>query len=115
MLNFEETELFGKRVYRRVLTFKRSNFIGDVYSYKVIDYVFEEYVSPEEILANVKPLKDVMEQRFLIHGLEFQFRKKFFLFGLRGCAKVLVYSGKSCKIPSDFLDLVHAFREVVER
>ncbi len=114
MLNFEEVEIFGRKAYRRELIFRKGNFLGEIYSYRIIDYLIPDYISPENVLKEASPIKGVAEQRFLIKGNSCDFRKKFFFFGLKGSVKVFVFGGRSCKIPPDFADLVKAYREVVK-
>jgi len=115
LTGFEETEILGKKAYRRVLNFSRRNFIGEVYRFSVVDWILLDYVEPEKILKTLKPVKDVAEQRFLIPGREEKLIKKFFLFGLRGRVKILVFEEESSKIHPEFSDLIGIYREVLKR
>ncbi len=66
---YEPHSLGSHRIYRRVLIMEKSGMLGRIADYKLIDFIVPS-MTLEELLPFVKPVNDVMMQRFFCLGKE---------------------------------------------
>lgn len=89
---YEPYEFKGHRLYRRVFILKKSGFLGEIASYKLLDFIVLD-LRADELLPLIKPIPDVMIQRFLLPG-DGKMIKKSFLLGLKGWAYIGFLEGR---------------------
>ncbi|AEM77562.1 MULTISPECIES: hypothetical protein [Thermoanaerobacter] len=89
---YEPHEFRGHRLYRRVFIMEKSGILGKIADYKLLDFIVVD-LTPEELLPLIKPIPDVMVERFLLPG-QGKIIKKSFWFGLRGWAYIGFLEGK---------------------
>jgi hypothetical protein len=83
---YEPHELGKYPIYRRVLTLEKSGLIGRIGEYKLLDFIAPT-MTVDQLLPLLKPIPDVMVQRFLLGG-EGKMIKKSFAWGFRGWAYI---------------------------
>jgi len=89
---YEPHEIRGYRLYRRVLVLEKGGLLGKIAHFKLIDFIVLD-MPLEELLPLIKPLPDVMMQRFLLPGNGKMITKSFWL-GLKGWAHIAFFQGK---------------------
>lgn len=89
---YEPYEFNGHRLYRRVLILKKSGLLGEIASYKLLDFIVPD-LGVNELLPFIKPVSNVMIQRFLLPGRGKMIKKSFWL-GVRGWAYIGFLEGK---------------------
>jgi len=89
---YEPHNLGNHRIYRRVLIMEKGGLLGRIADYKLLDFLVPG-MTLEELLPLVKPISDVMMQRFLLPG-EGKMIKKSFGWGLKGWAYIGFLEGE---------------------
>ncbi|NPV88897.1 hypothetical protein HPY42_05275 [Coprothermobacteraceae bacterium] len=105
---YEPFDFQGRRIYRRVLIMEKSGWLGKVAAYKLLDFIVPN-MTFEELWPLIKPIKDVMMQRFLVIGTG-KMKTKHFALGLMGWAHVGFLEGNE-KILED---MRKEFREALK-
>lgn len=104
---YERYNLGTHCIYRRVLIMQKSGILGNIADYKLLDFIVPD-LTMETLMPFVKPVPDVMTQRFLLFGKGSMLRKSF-AFGLKGWAYVGFLLGEE-KI---FEDMRRELREAI--
>lgn len=89
---YEPHEFMGHRLYRRVFIMEKSGILGKIADYKLLDFIVVD-LTVDELVPLIKPIPDVMMQRFLLPG-QGKIIKKSFWFGLKGWAYIGFLEGK---------------------
>ena len=105
---YEPHSLGNHRIYRRVLIMEKSGMLGRIADYKLIDFIVPS-MTLEELLPLVKPVNDVMMQRFLLPG-QGKMVKKSFTWGLKGWAYIGFLEGEEKVLD----DLRKEFKEALK-
>lgn len=105
---YEFYDFSGHRLYRRVLILKKSGLLGEIASYKLLDFIVLD-LEVNELLPLIKPIPNVMIQRFLLPGRGKMIKKSFW-FGLRGWAYIGFLEGEE-KL---FNDMRREFKEALK-